>query len=1475
MIRPPLLVASHLIIAFGTFLPSSALADVVINEIKAESSEYLIRYHEDGSQTIGPGDSWWAPGFDDSEWQTGALPAGHHSAGVATDLTAELKNRATTLYTRKAFTASAAAAAATAITLSANYNDGIVVWINGTEVARSNMGPSQGHFHFDQGAYRTGSANRSEFEDFDIGEFADALVEGENVIAIQLANIRKIEDRLPSGPPSTTTWIDFSLTAGGEELVAAGSEVRLRPGFAEPSGGVADFGALLDPEVESDFSDWVELHNNGAADVDLTGWSLTDEVTVPDKWTFPDGTTIAAGGYLVVLADKLSKVVPTADYLHVNFNLSSGGEYLGVFDSNGAVQSAFDPEFPSQDAFHSYGRSGAGDDYVFFDSPTPGNANAGASYIGRVDAPDFDNGGGFYDATVTTTLTSETEGARIRYTTDGTDPTEANGMDYSAPLTLAQVSDDSGHVIRARAFIDGRIPSRIKTHTFLIGQDERIAAAPALIYSGDVEKALYKPYGVMSIEGGTGIGNAWRASNPYDYNNVINRGRAYERQIHGEYYMPGGEVGFRTNMGVRVAASNWSRPRMRLTNPDQSPWQANSEQKPSFNIYFRNDYGNPSVTLPLNGNSVVDTFEKFRIRAGKNDISNPFVVDELVRRLHRDMGSMAATGDLNSLYVNGELKGFYNMVERLRSPFFGDHHGQTPGAGWDVLAYAYDVNENVAEGDKVAWDDMIERLEVDEKTQENWEKALELADPVSIADYFLLNIFTAMWDWPHNNWVAARERSEIGRYRLYVWDAEGGFGNTGDSSATKNSIGTLNSGSGELQVLWQRLTDWPQYRLLFADRINKHLFNSGILDDRDYDTSHVKVRTDELITEFADLQRAVGNERLNVESKIKTWGRATGRRANLLGPRREDFANADLWPATAPPEFGQFGGSVVEGFKLGITSDIGTVYYTTNGEDPRDASGEPNPGAGSLAGSKLAISILEKGTTWKYNDDGVDLGTDWRTNDYDDSAWKQGPAPLGYGGITGTDIATTMNTDRANTSYLRGSFELEDASVILSLEAEVHVDSGCVVYINGQEALRDGFVADDGEILFDSRPAKDGNEGEFDVFVINTSLLRAGTNVIAIDVKNKAVSGGSSDMVIDFALAGTRTSPDSAPIPINRPMTVKARTLYDGEWSALTAASFTVNTTPASSANVAVAEMLYNPVGPSDTEIAAGVTDGDQFEFVEIRNTGAQNVDLNGLRFTDGVAFDFSGGNIQSIAPGQHVIVVSDLAAFQLRYGNSFDAMIAGEYVGNFNNGGENVRLTGANDRTLHEYAYSDSAPWPIEGDNGYSLQIVNSAGDHAEPTNWKVSSAVGGNPGPDSSTPPVTLAQWQSTFFSEEELQNTGISGPDADADGDLVSNFAEFVFGTSPRDSAARPSSPRGGLMANGDGNSYITVTITIATEPRAITFSGESSTDLASWAGATVERVSETPLGDGRTEVTYRNVAPVQPGKQSYLRLRMTAQ
>lgn len=50
-------------------------------------------------------------------------------------------------------------------------------------------------------------------------------------------------------------------------------------------------------------SDWIEIYNPGAAAVSLTNWHLTDNKALPNEWTFPAGTSIGAGGYLVVFAD--------------------------------------------------------------------------------------------------------------------------------------------------------------------------------------------------------------------------------------------------------------------------------------------------------------------------------------------------------------------------------------------------------------------------------------------------------------------------------------------------------------------------------------------------------------------------------------------------------------------------------------------------------------------------------------------------------------------------------------------------------------------------------------------------------------------------------------------------------------------------------------------------------------------------------------------------------------------------------------------------------------------------------------------------------------------------------------------------------------------------------------------------------------------------------------------------------------------
>jgi len=1438
----------------------SACADILINEISAVQTDRLLRWDENEQPYVGSGAPWWSEAFDDSTWETGNTPIGFDLGTIATNVRSEMRDITPSLYVRKTFTASASQANSNNdLVLRINCNDGFIAWLNGVEVARCNMGADKAHIYADQLAYR-GASTSTATTDITLGSASDLLENGGNTLAIQVANYTI----------NSSLRLDVALRLNGANLIPLGSNVSYLPGVIEPSSDLSEPAARA-----AGTSDWIELHNNGASDVDLEGWTLSDDATVPGKWAFPAGSTIPAGEFLVVLADNPDSPISNAHFLHTNFKLTSGGEYLGLFNDAGVIQDSIDPGFPKQFAFYSYGRSTADNTFAYLGMPTPGAANALPAFTDKVDAPDFDVKGGFFNSAVTFTLSSQTPGASIRYTTDGTEPTESTGTAYSAPVTLEMITNRRGHVIRARAFLDGLIPSNTKTNTYLIGQDSRLRNSPALVYAADLPKSLYDPYGVLAINGGSYPNNQWQPTAKTDYNNVFNRGRAFERPIHAEYYLADGSAGFRTDCGVRIAASSFSRPRMMLNQVNSSPWPANPVQKPSFNLYFRDEYGNPSVSLPFNGvNAPVNEFEQFRIRAGKNDIRNPFIIDELVRRLCKDMGQVSTTGVINTLYVNGELKGFYNMVERLREPFFRSHHSEDPNADWDVLQY--EGNDNIASGDKVAWNEMISRLDQPE-TPANWQSVLEMVDITNVADYFMINIYMSMWDWPHNNWVAARERSPAGRYRLYVWDAEGAMDNRGDRSHTTNMIeqyiigtqaGTGRNGmSGELRDLWNGLNEWEEFRLHFADRVNRHFFNGGVLDDRDYDTSHLKMRNEELVAEFSDLLRVMNNEAVT-NTHARNWATTTKRRNYLLGPNRENFRDHDLWPVTTPPQFTQFGGNVPDGFALNITNESGEIYYTTDGSDPRLVGGTPNPSAVSQPGSTLDLDLIEAGATWKFDDSGTDLGTSWRDAAFDDNAWSVGAAPLGYGNITNTSIATPMNTARNPTAYIRSTFEIDDATAFTELSIAIHVDGGAAVYINGDEAVRDGMPA--GEITFNTNSSTDGNEGVFDTFTLDPALLVTGTNIIAVEVHNR--TPGSSDMVIDIDLDATRTNPNSPPLPITEAMTVRARSLDDGVWSALTEADFTVATIPPTPANLAVTEILYNPSGPSEAELGAGVTDGDQFEFLQIKNLAKQSVDLHGVRFVDGISFDFGTSDIRVLPPGAVAIILSDAAAFRVRNGDAFDAVIAGQYSGKLNNGGEHMRLIDSEGVELQDFTYSTAAPWPdlsAPADDGRSIQIVDPAASHDDGSNWQASAQIGGDPGGNAGT--LTFAQWQTANFPDPE---SDLAAPGSDPDGDGFSNFAEFALGTPPNSIDNGLPNPIASLESFR-GSDYLTMEFTRHPGERAVSFAVQTSSDLSAWEDSTTIVAPPTANPDGTITTKIRDNTPAMPNQRRYIRLKMSAE
>jgi len=124
------------------------------------------------------------------------------------------------------------------------------------------------------------------------------------------------------------------------------------------------------PGPNGDFPDWIELYNGGTEAVDLTGMYLTSDLENPNAWQFPDGTTIQAGGFLVVWADNSVN----QGLMHSSFSLNATGEAIGLFaeDEETVIDSI---TFGAQNDDVAFGRFPDGSPDWNYLMPTPGAAN--------------------------------------------------------------------------------------------------------------------------------------------------------------------------------------------------------------------------------------------------------------------------------------------------------------------------------------------------------------------------------------------------------------------------------------------------------------------------------------------------------------------------------------------------------------------------------------------------------------------------------------------------------------------------------------------------------------------------------------------------------------------------------------------------------------------------------------------------------------------------------------------------------------------------------------------------------------------------------------------------------------------------------------------------------------------------------------------------------------------------------------------
>ncbi|HRR33448.1 MAG TPA: CotH kinase family protein [Kiritimatiellia bacterium] len=932
--------------------------------------------------------TWATLDYNDSAWPEGKGPFGYEraaSGGLAlgTNLQSAMYGITPSLYVRTLFTAAPDEAASTEpLRLTLDYDDGIIVYLNGREVARRNVGtantitPCTAVASSSHGASEDGGA----VEQVTLGAANTLLAGGDNVLAIQIHNNSLTSSDLIGRATLATTG------ENPRTLVRPTDTGRYFVGTREPQAPSDDEEDETDYDEDTPDSegDWIELYNTSDQAVNLTGWSLTDDADKPRKWYFPAGSSIPAGGYLVVMATGFN-VGPTdgATYLHTNFKLSKDGEYVGLIDAGGAVVSAIAPTYPRQHAFYVYARTSSGA-YVYSDTATPGAANAGTTFSAITQPPVFSHLGGFHSTSFPLQLASPDPAAIIRYTTDGRIPDETVGTVYSAPITLTAAT-----TVRARCFKTGEIPSGTVTHTFLIAQSAARKSLPALCFSGDPVLTFYGPNasggpangeGIMAIKGGGYESDLWvNLGDMSAFNMPMQNGRHSERPAGFEYYPTNG-MALRTEVGLRLSGSNHARPRYKLTAAPTARFSPTDfKSKPSFNYYFRGELGESPVNYAFFPESSVTLFEDMRLRAGKNDVSNPFIKDELMRRIFIGTGQKGSRGTFVSLYINGVWKGYYNLCEHLREAFMQQQHGSA--ALWDVVQVG-----SFSSGDAIHWNNTITFLRTNDLTvAANYVKAQNYVDVDNIADYVICNAYAAMWDWPNNNWVAARERSPQGRWRFYMWDAEGCFGSDSRNPATYDSFIGDRDGDGvgsdantvridigdaaaiasnapkDIRTFYTRLRSSSEFRLRFADRVQKHLFHGGCLTRESMQAIYTSLR---------DLINPIMREAINAsvnESFYNNWIVPDTRRNAFFA----QITKYGLWPATRAPEFSQHGGVVATNTWIAISNPNsgGTVYWTTNGTDPRTLGGAP---AGTVyagpmqfpATATLKARVLSAGGEW-------------------------------------------------------------------------------------------------------------------------------------------------------------------------------------------------------------------------------------------------------------------------------------------------------------------------------------------------------------------------------------------------------------------------------------------------------------------------------------------------------------------------------
>lgn len=1250
-------------------------------------------------------------------------------------------------------------------------------------------------------------------------------------------------------------------------------------------------------DEDGDFLDWIEIYNPDGVPVSLLGYALTDNPANLAKWPFP-AVTLDPGAYLIVFASEKNRTDP-AGRLHTNFRLAAEGEYLAlVAPDKVTVLTEFTPGYPPQFENESFGlaQAAASPSWSFFATPTPGARNGAGTRAGPIIQMLEPNP----PQPVTGPLIIT---AKVLPVNDPVSTVRLYFRRMFAAEANVRMTDDGmgGDAVPGDGIWTAVIPAtafapREMTRWRLVATDSRGTSTKeppfrspldsdqyfgAVAYDPNMKTLLPVLHWFTSNPAGAGTIAGSRGCVYYDgefYDNVLFK-------LHGQSSAGFPKKSYNIDFN-RTHRFRWNSNAPRVADIDLlTNWADKSKVRHVLAYEVMRLAGVPAhfaftVRVQQNGSFfstadlVEDADEIYLERAGLN--KNGALYKVYSNLLNKQAGDTATTGVEKKTRLfenNNDLQALINGL------------GLTGPA---LERYIYDNIDIPRCVNLLAANSVIRNIDMHSK---NW---YAYRDTGSSGEWAVLPwdldlSFGRVWNTQNTYFDNALYTDGFVVTGTAIRLFSHMFANPNIRAMIMRRIRTLS----DLYLQPPPAPGTPEDALYCERRLNEQ---SALIDPPGIVPSDARLDFEKW---GSWLQGGATVSHTNTNPAVETMARAIERwKIEYLPARRKYIYNTQIVGRGGEIPLPQRGGGPTTNFTTLLAAgapakalvpangNLGLTWTGNPSNEPFNTTGwlsgktgvgyERATGYGSLIGLNIDSQMRNNNSAYIRIDFDVANPASFDTlrlgMKFDDGfvAFLNGAvlasanAPASIQWNSGATISQEANP---------AAFTLYDVT-----DKIAHLRAGRnVLAIQG---LNDSLGSSDmiivpelygGKIIpaspfdpqisfgaIEAAPVS-GNQDEEFIQLVNP-------HSIAVDISDWRLTGG----VEHKFLGGTVLPPRGTLYVCPNAAAFRARSVspkggeglfvqggYKGHLSSLGEtlvlidASGTTNNTityppqPSDAQRyLVVSEIMYHPAG-------AGLT-----EYIELLNI-SRSVTLNvtGVRFTQGVEFDFTTSAITTIPPAGRVLVVRDLAAFNAAYGTN--RPVAGVFANDtaLSNSGELIKLEDATNETIREFTYDDQPPWPTEADAGHSLVLVapETNPDHALPSSWRASARAGGNPGlpDDAEFPPY----------------------PDGDMDGNGELDLIDYAMGNNP---GVPPILPKL-IMQPATSGGPITVLLrySVSLEAHNVEVGVTFSTDLATWhdAVAHLDLVSREPLGDGRELITLSVKPPLRAQPSVFLRLQAT--